>query len=89
VEDEEEDQAEMEGTRAELYHHLSHYYIDKALRMKSEHDEDEGWDEEERRVKVVDGVLKQLDARIRSLSHPHFSAQHLGLLLQQQLNEEE
>ena len=84
---------EIDGLRAELYHHLSRHFIDRATASAAHETKDANGVEEDRldegeaRVRLVQGVLKGLDGRIRSLSHPHFSAQHLGLLLQQQLND--
>ena len=100
-EEEEDDANEAEGegdegdsdcVRAELYHRLSSYFIRKATARVGELKGDgERGDEDgsEGRAALVEAALKGLDGRIRSLSPPHFSAQHMGLLLQQQLHQDD
>ena len=96
--EEEADGDDSDCVRAELYHHLSSYFVHKATATADGVKQLAGEsgvgkrreDERERsRVALVDAALQGLDGRIRSLSPPHFSAQHMGLLLQQQLHQQQ
>ena len=85
----EKDEDEVQLLRAELYHHLRQHFIAKALAAESRAVAEEDRNEGQQTGHAVEAALKGLDARITSLNPPHFTAQHLGLLLsQQQLHED-
>ena len=90
VADEEEE--ELDALRAALYHQITSYLFERALVTADGREadaEDEELPEAEREVRVMERVVAGLDARVKSLRHPHFSAQHLGMLMGQPLHDDE
>ena len=89
----EEEEDEMDALRAALYHRITSYLFERALsevdvrQALNSHDAESSEDEHD--VRLMERVLAELDGRVKSLRHPHFSAQHLSVMLGQPLHADE